>query len=165
MLADTGCVEIAFGHESGSQKILDNVHKKTSVEQNYQSVEYAKKHGIKVKSYLMIGLPGEDDETIKATEAFIRDTQLDDFQLVVYSPYKGTEIRDRIDRGDTSMDLFFEGEKTMVYGQKGGKTEACVRTTWFSSNELIAIRDALVAKYKPQSHGKFFDTHLKEGTP
>lgn len=165
VLADTGCYEIAFGHESGSQKILDNVNKKTKVEQNYRSVEYARKYGIKVKSFLMLGLPGEDEETVRATEQFIRDAKPDDFQLCVYSPYKGTEIRDRIDKGDTSMDLFFEGEKTMVYGQKGGKTEACVRTSTFSSEDLIRIRDDLVRRYKPGSHGKFFDTHLKEGTP
>lgn len=163
LLSDTGCVEIAFGHESGSQKILDNVNKKTKVEQNYQSVEFARKHGIKVKSFLMLGLPGEDDETVKATEDFIRIAQPDDFQLCVYAPFKGTEIRDRIDKGDTSMDLFFEGEKTMAYGQKGGKTESCVRTARFSSEELVSIRDELVAKYKPKSHGamwkedKFFE--------
>lgn len=161
MLADTGCVEIAFGHESGSQDILNAVDKRTTVQQNYDSVRYAKDKGIKVKSFLMIGLPGENESTIAATEAFIRDAQPDDFQLVVYSPYKGTSIRDRLDAGATDIDLQFEGEKSMVYGQRGGKTEACVRTPAFSSKELLRIRDELVAKYKPKSHDHFFDTHLR----
>lgn len=165
MLADTGCVEIAFGHETGSQKILDNTRKQTTVLQNYQSVEFAKKHGINVKSFLMLGLPGETEETIKATEKFIEETQPDDFQLAVYSPYKGTQIRDAIDAGDDTQDLFFEGEKQMAYGQKGGKSEACVRTGELSSDELLAHRDRIVEKYRPKSHtaawdDKFFDTHL-----
>lgn len=168
LLSDTGCVEIAFGHESGSQKILDNVDKRTSVEQNYKSVEWAKKHGIKVKSFLMLGLPGEDEETIKATEEFIRDAKPDDFQLAVYYPYKGTKIRDAIDRGEEGFDLQFEGEGLGAYGQKGGSSEAVVRTKRYTSKELIQIRDDLVKKYKPKSHTQkwegdmFFDTAHKD---
>jgi radical SAM superfamily enzyme YgiQ (UPF0313 family) len=165
LLSDTGCYEIAFGHESGSQKILDNITKRTLVEQNYRSVEYARKYGIKVKSFLMLGLPGEDEETVKATEAFIRDAQPDDFQLCVYYPYKGTQIRDAIDRGDNTMDIHFEGEGLGAYGQKGGSTESVVRTSRYTSKELMQIRDELVRKYKPESHtnkwkgDKFFQTH------
>ena len=169
LLGGTGCVEIAFGHESGSQKILNNVDKRTTVEQNYRSVQWAKKHGIKVKSFLMIGLPGEDDETIKATEEFIKNAGMEDFQLAVYYPYKGTQIRDAIDRGEQGFDLQFEGEGLGAYGQKGGSSESVVRTKRFTSKELLKIRDELVRKYRPQSHGPkwqedhFFDTaHAEE---
>ena len=166
LLADTGCVEIAFGHESGSQKILDNVDKRTSVAQNYQSVEWAKKHGIRVKSFLMLGLPGEDRQSIQDTETFIKRANPDDFQLAVYYPYKGTQIRDAIDRGELGVGLSFEGEGLGAYGQKGGSTEAVVRTDTLTSAELLAERDRIVKTYKPQSHqakwgDKFFQT--KEG--
>src|SRR3990167_2382845 len=99
MLADTGCYEIAFGHESGNQRILDNVNKRTTVEQNYLSVNYAKKYGFVVKSYLMLGLPGEDLKTIADTERFIQTAGIDDFQLSIYYPYRGTQIRDGIEKG------------------------------------------------------------------
>ena len=163
LLGETGCVEIAFGHESGSQTILDNVQKRTSVEQNYQSVQYAKKHGLRVKSFLMLGLPGENDETIAATERFIQTAGMDDFQLAVYYPYKGTQIRDAIDRGEAGFDLTFEGEGLGAYGQSGGSSESVVRTARYTSTELLSIRDELVRKYKPQSHAqkweedKFFE--------
>lgn len=168
LLGETGCYEIAFGHESGSQKILDNITKRTLVEQNYRSVEYAKKHGIKVKSFLMLGLPGEDDETVAATEKFIATAGMDDFQLAVYYPYKGTQIRDAIDRGENNFDLRFEGEGLGAYGQRGGSSESVVRTARFTSAELLKIRDELVRKYKPESHSrkwedKFFDTAHEHG--
>lgn len=167
LLGNTGCVEIAFGHESGSQIILDNVNKKTLVSQNYDSIKFAKKYGIKVKSFVMIGLPGENDETIKATEAFLRDGGMDDFQLAVYYPYKGTQIRDAIDSGKEGYDMKFEGEGLGAYGQKGGSSESVVRTARFSSAELLQIRDDLVNRYKPKSHApkwedKFFDTKIGE---
>ena len=164
LLADNGCYEIAFGHESGSQKILDNVTKRTTVQQNYDSVKYAKKYGIKVKSFIMLGLPGEDEQSVTETENFIRTAGMDDFQLAVYYPFKGTQIRDAIDKGDKNMDIHFEGEGLGAYGQKGGSSESVVRTSRYTSKELLQIRDDLVRKYKPESHtnkwkeDKFFDT-------
>lgn len=171
LLAGTGCKEIAFGFESGSQKILDNVKKRTTVIQNYEAVQYAKQNGMKVKAFLMLGLPGEDAESISATEDFIKNSGVDDFQLAIYYPYKGTQIRDAIDRGEASTDLAFMGEGLGAYGQKGGSTEAVVETKSLSAQMLLSERDRLVRTYKPKSHtpkwevkeDKFFDTHLKEG--
>jgi len=157
LLSDTGCVEIAFGHETGSQKILDNIDKRTSIEQNYKSIEYAKKHGLHVKSFILLGLPGEDWNTLGQTENFIAYGGMDDFQCAVYYPYKGTQIRDNLG----GQDLYFEGEGLGAYGQKGGKTESVVRTNELTSKDLLDFRDYLVERYKPKSHGHFFDTHLK----
>ena len=165
LLADNGCYEIAFGHETGSQLILDNIEKRTTVEQNYQSVEYAKKHGIIVKSFILLGLPGENWETLSQTEKFIATAGIDDAQIAIYYPYSGTQIRSAMDRGD-DIDMQFMGEGLGAYGQKGGKTESVVRTKALSSQDLLDFRDYLVRRYKPQSHdGKktgdqFFDTHL-----
>lgn len=153
LLAETGCVEIAFGHESGSQQILDRVDKRTTVEQNYRSVEYAKKHGIHVKSFLMLGLPGETMETIADTEKFIRDSGIDDFQLSIYYPYKGTAIRAQMDAGEVD-DLRMTSVGLGAYGQRGGSTEATVETPALSATELLKIRDDLVRRYKPKSHEK-----------
>lgn len=153
LLADTGCLEIAFGHESGSQRILDRVDKRTTVEQNYRSVEYAKKHGIHVKSFLMLGLPGEDAESVADTEKFIRDSGIDDFQLSVYFPYKGTAIRAEIDSG-AAQDIFMVSDGLGAYGQHGGSTEATVATPAFTAAQLLKIRDSIVTKYKPKSHEK-----------
>lgn len=166
LLSATGCREIAFGAESGSQMILDNIDKRTTVEQNYKFVELCKKYNIICKTFLMIGLPGETYETIALTEKFIKEAQLDDFQLSIYYPYKGTTIRDEIDAKGESAGIFFEGEGLGAYGQKGGNTEAVVRTDALTSEELLKERDRLVTTYKPVSHKQkwtFFDEHLVRG--
>ncbi len=172
LLAETGCYEIAFGAESGSQKILDNIHKRTTVEQNYRFVKWCKERGIICKAFLMLGLPGENLETIADTERFIQEAGISDFQLSIYYPYKGTGIRDAIDSKKEGFDMIFEGEGLGAYGQKGGSTEAVVRTKALSSQELLYHRDRLVKTYRPHSHGQnwkpkddmFFDTHLAENT-
>lgn len=156
LLADTGCVELAFGAESGSQRILDNVQKRCTVEQNYQTVQYAKKFGIRVKAFILLGLPGENAVTLTETEAFIRSSGIDDFQCAVYMPFRGTAIRQAVDHGD-AIDLQLrpagsDGEITGAYGVKGGQTAYEVRTSALSAEDLRAYRDYLVSRYRPRSH-------------
>jgi len=153
MLADTGCVEIAFGAESGSQKMLDAVDKRTTVKQNYDFVRLCKKYDIICKAFLMIGLPGETYDTIKETEKFIETSGIDDAQIAIYYPYKGTLIRKDMDNG-RDIGVFFEHEGLGAYGRKGGNSEAVIHTNELSAEDLLRERDRLVSKFKPKSHNK-----------
>jgi radical SAM superfamily enzyme YgiQ (UPF0313 family) len=162
ILGGTGCYEIAFGAESGSQKILDNVRKRCTVQQNYQTVEFAKKQGIKVKAFILLGLPGEDWETLLATEEFVRNSGCDDYQFAVYMPFRGTAIRAAIERGDKEIDLEVvpagsDGDISGAYGIRGGETAYEVRTKALSASDLHVFRDYLVSRYRPESHKKLWD--------
>jgi len=153
LLAETGCVEIGIGIESASQKILDTIKKGITVEQAYNCVSMLKKRGIRVRAFFMVGLPGETYETIAESEKFIRESGIDDFQLTVYEPYKGTQIRDEIDKGNQNIDLFIEGE-AFAHTQKGGKAKAKIRTKALSSAEILAERDRLIKTYRPANYTK-----------
>lgn len=162
-LADAGCVEVAFGAESGSQQILDRIDKKTTVEQNYACVKHCKDNGITVKAFLMIGLPGENWDTVAETERFICTSGIDDAQIAIYYPYKGTELRREMDEG-LSADLSFTGEGLGAYGQKNCGTDSVVRTPVLSAEELVEIREELIRRYRFRSHtgqrDGFFDAHM-----
>lgn len=100
-LKHAGCIEIGFGAESADQRILDTVGKGTRVYQLHRFIETTIEAGLKVKGFFMLGLPGEDAESVKKTKAFImkyREKYPDkfDFDLVVYFPYRGTVIGDAI---------------------------------------------------------------------
>jgi radical SAM superfamily enzyme YgiQ (UPF0313 family) len=162
-LADAGCAEVAFGAESGSQQILDRIDKKTTAQQNYDCVRYCKAAGITVKAFLMIGLPGETRATVAETERFICTSGIDDAQIAVFYPYKGTMLRHEMDAGLTS-DLVFEGEGLGAYGQRNLGTDSVVRTAELSSADLVQIREDLIRTYQFRSHtgrqDHFFDSHL-----
>jgi len=162
-LAKAGCVEVAFGAESGSQQILDRIDKKTTVAQNYSCVQHCKNHGITVKAFLMIGLPGETRETVADTERFICNSGIDDAQIAIYYPYKGTELRREMDEG-LNPDLAFTGEGLGAYGQKNCGTDSVVRTPELSAEDLVQIREELIRTYRFHSHvgprDHFFDTHM-----
>jgi anaerobic magnesium-protoporphyrin IX monomethyl ester cyclase len=91
-LYQAGCREIAFGIESASQTILDNIKKGVTVEQNRQAIMEAKKAGLLVKAYLMIGAPGETRQTIQETMEFIQETSPDQFTLFNFVPLPGCAI-------------------------------------------------------------------------
>ncbi len=162
-LAGAGCVEVAFGAESGSQQILDRIDKKTTAAQNYACVRHCKDAGITVKAFLMIGLPGETRKTIAETERFITTAGIDDAQIAIFYPYKGTMLRREMDEGLTS-DLTFTGEGLGAYGQANLGTDSVVRTAELSPEDLVAIREDLIRTYKFRSHtgrqDHFFDQHL-----
>ena len=69
----------------------------------------------------------------------------------------------------TADDLYFIGEGLGAYGTKAALTQSVVRTKELSAEELVAIREELIRKYKFATHttrhkedAEFFDTHLKE---
>lgn len=67
MLRDSGCVMYAFGIESGSERILQVMEKKTTLEKNYQAIELTFKHGMGAVIALVLDMPGESPEMISET--------------------------------------------------------------------------------------------------
>jgi radical SAM superfamily enzyme YgiQ (UPF0313 family) len=60
-----GCWLIAYGAESGNQKILDTINKGITIKQIETAFELTRKIGISTLAYLMVGLPGETIKTIE----------------------------------------------------------------------------------------------------
>jgi MoaA/NifB/PqqE/SkfB family radical SAM enzyme len=70
-LKDAGMVAITFGIESGSQKMLDNMHKHTTVQQNITVLNLCRKIGLQTTVALVVGLPGENFHTVLETARFL----------------------------------------------------------------------------------------------
>jgi anaerobic magnesium-protoporphyrin IX monomethyl ester cyclase len=87
-----GCEIVTFGIESGCQRILDAINKKTSVEQNERGIKMVKKAGLSVVTSVIIGFPGETLDTIKETLGFIQRLKPDDAYVCIATPYPGTEL-------------------------------------------------------------------------
>tara|TARA_Y100000310_G_C20684797_1_gene818254 strand:+ start:1882 stop:3285 length:1404 start_codon:yes stop_codon:yes gene_type:complete len=88
-LKKAGCWQINYGLESGDQRILDNIDKDVTVEQNMKAIQMTDKAGISVKGLFMIGAFGETKETIKNTLNFIKKAPIDDFHMTIYTPFPG----------------------------------------------------------------------------
>lgn len=73
----SGCVSLFFGIESGSQRILDLMHKGTTVEMILGTLKAAKAAGIYIIGSLIYPAPGEDERTEEETMELLLRGQLD----------------------------------------------------------------------------------------
>ena len=87
---------IAFGLESGSEKILKYLKKGTvTVEQGKKAVELCNKYGLKVSGLFIMGSPGETEEDLKKTLEFVKNRNLSNVQVYQATPLPGTELWER----------------------------------------------------------------------
>ena len=68
---DHNCSALKFGVESGSQKILDLMEKRFTVEQVYSAVRHCYELGLYSPLAVMAGMPGETDQTAKETGVYL----------------------------------------------------------------------------------------------
>ncbi|MDD5255115.1 MAG: radical SAM protein [Candidatus Omnitrophica bacterium] len=92
MIKEAGCRLVAFGIESGSQRILDVLGKTTTVEQNKEAIRVCKEAGLLVHASFMLGNPGETLEDVRLTQKFILETQPEVFYVNITTPYPGTKL-------------------------------------------------------------------------
>lgn len=93
MMADAGCVRVAYGVESGSQRILNLIKKGITVEQVKDAFKWSKEVGLKTAAYFMVGShPSETKQDLLLTEKLIKEITPDFLNVAVTVPYPGTEL-------------------------------------------------------------------------
>jgi len=100
----SGCYSVAFGIESGSQKILDNIEKKTKLDSVRSAVEMAHKVGLITQGFIIFGLPGETRETIAETMKLVLSIPLDKTQFLLLDILPGSKLWEKY--GHADIDYF-----------------------------------------------------------
>lgn len=118
LMKRAGCIQVAVGFESGSQRVLDIIHKDSTVEINRQAVRYAREAGLRVRGCFIIGTPGETREDILLTEKFIREEKIDFASVHYATPLPGTalyeQVKDRVRAAAVPWDTFTCGDPDTV---------------------------------------------------
>lgn len=96
-----GFKEIRFGIETGSRKLLNSIHKAITPEDIIETFKICSKFPkIKFIKFLMVGFPGENQETIKETIELVKKLQkivpMDFFCAQPLWVYPGTEIYEKM---------------------------------------------------------------------
>lgn len=90
-----GCLSLAIGFETGSDRMLKLLNKKITVAQSRECVKMVSKLGFMINGQLMTGLPTETLEDVELTRKFIEDNpEIDTFGLHMFRPYPGSDIWD-----------------------------------------------------------------------
>ncbi len=85
-----GCERLSLGVESGSQRVLDAIDKKITVDEILESTALAKSYGIKVRYYMMLGNRGETRDSFDETLRFLERARPHEYIFSCLSIYPGT---------------------------------------------------------------------------
>jgi anaerobic magnesium-protoporphyrin IX monomethyl ester cyclase len=142
----SGCVTIAYGIESGSQTILDNMNKRVTVEQAEKALKETVDAGMWPRIAMMFGYPGETRETLRETIDFLKRLPylpMDAISALRFSrttPLPGTILYDQT----IKQGLIGDEEKYLANlstgGYMPGGTPAGVNLTNFTEKEFYQLK-------------------------
>lgn len=98
-----GCVQVDFGVESGSQRILNHMKKGTKTQHIEDAFALVHDVGLRTGASFIFGSPGEDAEDVMETIALADRIQSDWTVFFFSTPYPGTELWQQVRDAD-----FFE---------------------------------------------------------
>lgn len=90
LMKRAGCWQIAYGVESGSQRVLNVVKHEVKLPRLRETLRMTREAGIRAKGYLMLGHPTEDLASLEETRTFLEEADLDVAQVTKFTPYPGT---------------------------------------------------------------------------
>jgi anaerobic magnesium-protoporphyrin IX monomethyl ester cyclase len=100
LLEESGCVELDFGGESGSDRLQQLICKDITADEMLQSVENLRRWAPSIEPYVswMSGLPGETDEDLAATFDLMDrmrkvNPRTQHYGIFVYTPFPSTVMQ------------------------------------------------------------------------
>jgi anaerobic magnesium-protoporphyrin IX monomethyl ester cyclase len=91
-MSDSGCTELGFGVEHGSARMLKAMAKGTTPEANELGLKMCTDSGMFARAYLMLGFPGEDEESIQEMEEWILKVRPSAVTLSLFQPFPGSDV-------------------------------------------------------------------------
>ena len=71
LMQTAGCQEIFFGFESGSNRMLKAMNKRSTVDKYIKAIKMCRDAGIKSCAYILFGFPVENEESVEETIDFL----------------------------------------------------------------------------------------------
>jgi len=96
LMKSAGCWMISLGIETGDQDLLSQHRQNADLEMIADKIRLIKKAGIRTKGLLMMGLPGETQESIKKSMDYVFSLPVDDFNLSKFTPFPGSPVYSNI---------------------------------------------------------------------
>jgi radical SAM superfamily enzyme YgiQ (UPF0313 family) len=147
---------LLVGFEAASPRILENINKKATRDDNSRCLERAHRHGLKIKALMSLGHPGESEETATALRDWLIEAAPDDFDCSIITTYPGTPYYDEAlatapgvytytapKSGDRlhAYDVDYAEVAEYYKGDPNGGYRAFVYTDQLKSEDLVRLRD------------------------
>ena len=94
----SGCWMVSLGIESGDEQLLAQHRQNADLDLLAETVRTIKSCDIRTKGLLMMGLPGESEESIHRSMEYVFSLPIDDFNLAKFTPFPGSPIYENIQK-------------------------------------------------------------------
>jgi anaerobic magnesium-protoporphyrin IX monomethyl ester cyclase len=95
-MRDAGCIAVWLGVESGSEAILRAMNKSIKLAQTRLAYKTAHDVGLMTIANVVLGFPGETEQTARETIRFVKELDPDDVGFYVATPYPGTPMYEQV---------------------------------------------------------------------
>ena len=148
IMKGAGCVQIDFGIESGSQRMLDAIRKDVTVEQILKASSICRKYGLRHFANFMINMPGETLEDIEQSIKVAKKMKPNLLVWNVMSPYPGTHLTKSHYKEFTLKDF-----ENIAFKSDYDKFLEFIDEKFRVSNHDISVKTLLYEKLYPQFPG------------
>jgi len=178
------------GFEAASSRILVNINKRASLDDNNRCIEVAKKYGLKTKALMSCGHPGESEESVADIRDWLIKCEVEDFDCTIITTYPGTPYYDLAEPHPTApgvwtythpktgdrlhaYEIDYEVSANYYKGNPNGGYQSFVFTDHLSAPRLVELRDRLERDvreklhipYNPAAGSRLYEHSMGQGLP
>ncbi|HLN25800.1 MAG TPA: radical SAM protein [Patescibacteria group bacterium] len=178
------------GFEACTPRILTNINKRATLDDNDRAVAIAKDAGLKIKALMSCGHPGDSENSILAIRDWLISRCVDDFDCSIITPYPGTPYYDEAKphpdqpgvwtyttraTGDRlhSQDVDYFADAQYYKGDPDGGYKSFVFTDHLRAEDIARLRDqverevraALGIPFNASRAAQRFEHSMGQGLP
>jgi radical SAM superfamily enzyme YgiQ (UPF0313 family) len=113
LMKKAGCWMISLGIETGDEDLLAQHRQNPDLNMMRDKINLIKKAGIRIKGLLMMGLPGETEQSILKSKKYVSSLCLDELNLAKFTPFPGSPIYKEIKEKGEALGHFDEDWEKM----------------------------------------------------
>lgn len=155
-MAESGCEEVVFGVESGSQRILDFYKKDIKVEDTVRAFDLCKERGIRAGANVILGAPMETQQELEQTYKLLERIEPDHFWVFFATALPGKALTQYVvEHNLLKRNLGYHYYDTAMNGVYGTANIALESITF---EQMVTMRNRIL-NLKPGSAQEEIATH------
>jgi radical SAM superfamily enzyme YgiQ (UPF0313 family) len=132
---------VAYGFESASERVRNNVYKRTSQEKTQYAIKITRNVGIYIMANFIFGLPEDDLETMQQTLDMAKENLFEYVNFYTAMAYPGSKLYEEAVKQGIELPEYWDG-----YAQLG-ENALPLPTKYLSAKEVLKFRDNAFIEY------------------